>query len=57
MTKWQKRFKILTDRTLHHQFATASMERAHRFFSAEQIVSQYEDIYYQLVEMDERMHD
>lgn len=48
-----KALKILQDEHLHHQFSEAGIKKAHTVFSSEKIINQYEDIYYQLVEMDE----
>jgi len=45
--------KILQDDELHEQFSKAGIKRAQTQFSSEQILNQYEDIYYQLMEMDE----
>jgi L-malate glycosyltransferase len=44
-----KAVHILSNMELHRKFAVNSMELAERKFSAEQIVAEYENIYYQLV--------
>lgn len=46
--------KILQDESLHNYFSENSMNIAKDKFSAQQIVLQYEDIYYQLIETDVR---
>lgn len=45
--------KILQDDELHWQFSKAGIKRARTQFSSGKILNQYEDIYYQLMEMDE----
>ncbi|MED3643563.1 N-acetyl-alpha-D-glucosaminyl L-malate synthase BshA [Caldifermentibacillus hisashii] len=45
--------KILQDDELHGQFSKAGIKRARTQFSSGKILNQYEDIYYQLMEMDE----
>lgn len=45
--------KILQDDELHWQFSKAGIKRARAQFSSGKILNQYEDIYYQLMEMDE----
>jgi L-malate glycosyltransferase len=44
-----KAVNILSNVELHRKYAVNSMELAERKFSAEQIVAEYENIYYQLV--------
>lgn len=48
-----KSLDILQNESLQMQFREASLRRVHTVFSSEQILNQYETIYYQLVEMDE----
>lgn len=50
----EKAVEILSNEEIHQRFSANSMERAEKRFSAEQIVSEYENIYYQLVGQDER---
>jgi len=50
----EKAVEILSNEEIHRRFSANSMERAENRFSAEQIVSEYENIYYQLVGQDER---
>lgn len=50
----EKAVKLLLNQDIHKQFAANSIERAEKKFSAEQIVSEYESIYYSLVGQDER---
>lgn len=45
--------KLLQDENLHKKFSEEGIRLVKNRFSSEQIVSQYENIYYQLVEMDE----
>jgi L-malate glycosyltransferase len=49
----EKAVEILTNEEIHRRYSANSMERAEKRFSAEQIVSEYENIYYQLVGQDE----
>ncbi|NCU16399.1 N-acetyl-alpha-D-glucosaminyl L-malate synthase BshA [Pallidibacillus pasinlerensis] len=44
---------LLQDKRLHEKFSKESVNRVKNRFSSAQIVGQYEDIYYRLVEMDE----
>ncbi|MEH7441676.1 N-acetyl-alpha-D-glucosaminyl L-malate synthase BshA [Bacillus sp. JJ1122] len=50
----EKAVEILSNEVIHRRFSANSMERAEKRFSAEQIVSEYENIYYQLVGQDGR---
>lgn len=50
----KKAIEILSDPDLHQQFSLSSIERTEQLFSAEQIVSEYESIYYQLVGDEQR---
>ncbi|MEM1282636.1 MAG: N-acetyl-alpha-D-glucosaminyl L-malate synthase BshA [Chlamydiota bacterium] len=43
-----KTLKILTNDQLHHEMSLKAMERAKMFFSADQIVPQYEELYERL---------
>jgi N-acetyl-alpha-D-glucosaminyl L-malate synthase BshA len=45
--------KILQNDELHGQFSKAGIKRVRTRFSSGKILNQYEDIYYQLMEMDE----
>jgi N-acetyl-alpha-D-glucosaminyl L-malate synthase BshA len=45
----EKAIELLSNPERHRQFAINSIERAEQKFSAEQIVSEYENIYYKLV--------
>ncbi|MEW8971638.1 MAG: N-acetyl-alpha-D-glucosaminyl L-malate synthase BshA, partial [Mesobacillus sp.] len=49
-----KAVNILSNPDLHQAFAENSIERAEKCFSAEQIVSEYENIYYTIVGQDEQ---
>ncbi|MEH7884696.1 N-acetyl-alpha-D-glucosaminyl L-malate synthase BshA [Bacillus sp. JJ1609] len=49
----EKAVEILTNEEIHRRYSANSMERAEKRFSAEQIVTEYENIYYQLVGQDE----
>ncbi|MBT2639081.1 MULTISPECIES: N-acetyl-alpha-D-glucosaminyl L-malate synthase BshA [unclassified Bacillus (in: firmicutes)] len=48
----EKAVNILSSAEIHKRFAENSIERAEKSFSAEQIVSQYEGIYYNIVGQD-----
>lgn len=50
----KKAVEILSNEEMYRRYSINSMERAEKKFSAEQIVSEYENIYYQLVGQDER---
>ncbi|WP_423407222.1 N-acetyl-alpha-D-glucosaminyl L-malate synthase BshA [Heyndrickxia sp. MSNUG] len=50
----EKAVEILSNEVIHRRFSANSIERAEKRFSAEQIVSEYENIYYQLVGQDGR---
>lgn len=50
----EKAVEILSNEVIHRRFSANSMERAEKRFSAEQIVSEYENIYFQLVGQDGR---
>ncbi|RSD26518.1 N-acetyl-alpha-D-glucosaminyl L-malate synthase BshA [Mesobacillus subterraneus] len=50
----KKAVEILSNPDIHKRFSMNSVERALTKFSAEQIVSEYEDIYYSLVKVDEQ---
>jgi len=50
----EKAVEILSNEDIHRRYSANSMERAEKRFSSEQIVSEYENIYYQLVGQDER---
>ncbi|MBO0958175.1 N-acetyl-alpha-D-glucosaminyl L-malate synthase BshA [Neobacillus sp. MM2021_6] len=45
----EKAISLLTDNKLHQQFSQASVNTVHTKFKAEQIVEQYEQIYYKLL--------
>ena len=49
--------KLLQDQQLYEKFSNESINRAINRFSSEQIVRYYEDIYYQILEMDEKIND
>ncbi|WP_442594496.1 N-acetyl-alpha-D-glucosaminyl L-malate synthase BshA [Neobacillus sp. D3-1R] len=44
-----KAISLLTDKVMHQEFANQSIITVHEKFRAERIVSQYEDIYFQLL--------
>lgn len=48
----EKAAELLSNPEMHQRFAMNSIERAEQKFSAEQIVSEYENIYYKLVGQD-----
>ncbi|WLR56568.1 N-acetyl-alpha-D-glucosaminyl L-malate synthase BshA [Mesobacillus subterraneus] len=50
----EKAIELLSNPEIHKQFAENSIERAEKSFSAEQIVSEYESIYYNLIRQDQQ---
>jgi len=49
--------KLLQDQQLYEKFSNESINSAINRFSSEQIVRYYEDIYYQILELDEKLKD
>lgn len=49
----EKAVQILSNQQIHKKFSAKSVERAEKRFSAEQIVAEYENIYYTLVGRDQ----
>lgn len=45
--------KLLTDEILHNTFSDLSIRRVQEKFSSEEILNQYEELYYQLIEMED----
>ncbi|MDA7025619.1 N-acetyl-alpha-D-glucosaminyl L-malate synthase BshA [Bacillus sp. CLL-7-23] len=46
----EKALHLLTDHKLHHRFAEAALQNIRERFSSSKIISQYEDIYHQLID-------
>lgn len=49
--------KILRDANLHSRFVEKGLEKVNTMFSSERIVQQYEDVYYQTLQMDGKEYE